>query len=129
MKKTLLAWGIGTVMGMASLSGIAVAQTAAGKTGAGAASGNTAASATQGQAADSCNSRKGADQKKCLDEVRAQQQAQRGTAGKSGTTRQPKSADAMPAVQTQSSEVSATGVAPSTQGPKPAPGTPATPRK
>jgi len=134
MRNTLLAWATGILLGTISLAGPSVAQTAAGS---GAASGARAdAKPAPGQGlpkADPgnapvdarCNSRKGADQKTCLDEVRAQQRAQ----GDARAARPSGAPAAMPAVQTQSSAVSATGVAPSTTGPDPTPGTPAMPRK
>lgn len=136
MKTKLMAWATGTVLGIAALGGPALAQTTVGSTGARAETKESRAVRSQAEAENKaaqapCNSRKGADQKTCLEEVRAQQQkAQRGPAGsKTGAARTPRSPDPLPAVQTQSSAVSATGIAPSTTGPDPTPGTPAIPRK
>lgn len=137
MSKTLIAWATGILLGTASLALPAVAQTAAGgatESGARAdpkkspTAAQSKADPTQSAANARCNSRKGADQKTCLEQVRAQQQAQGGAgAGNTGTSRPP--GTPVPALQTQSSAVSATGVAPSTTGPDPTPGTPAVPRK
>jgi hypothetical protein len=142
-KSTLMAWTTGALVGWAALAAPVAAQTAAGNPAASSAGSSGATTkpdtrtvtrqsdADYKKAQARCNSRQGADKQSCLEEVKARHQQAKAADGgnKTGASRTPTSPDAVPAVQTQSSAVSATGVAPSTTGPDPTPGTPAVPRK
>ena len=132
MRKPIIGWTRGFVLlGAVTLAGPLLAQTAAGGSpsakGAAARASQTATPTDTKAAEAACNSRKGADQKSCLDAVRAGQRPAQ--APVAGTAARPATSQAVPAVQTQSSAVSATNVAPTTTGADPAPGAPAVPRK
>ena len=140
MKKQLMAVATSTWLGLCAMTGLAVAQTAASSPQNSAMGSRSDARAMMKKAgADynaakaACRSMKRVEAKACLKDAKAAYQQAKvdirvtTSAANAGGTAMPQSP--VTAVETQSSAVSATGIAPSPGGPDLTPGKPAVPGK